>query len=190
MVLEAVTGDSDAAADRLPEVGEIVLAAPVDDRVSALRLSGLGDALGTIAQLSDGIALVMRTRETLDVLFAADEELVAFGHELVINALLTAGDTRLQNGASAEAAAQFLLRPVVRDILEAKVYRAVYTNRQLEDVLTDFWFNHFNVYLDKGQDRVYVGPIRARRHPPPRSRQVSRPARGDGNASRDAFLSG
>jgi len=28
---------------------------------------------------------------------------------------------------------------------EAKLSRAIYSNRQLEEVLTDFWFNHFNV---------------------------------------------
>jgi uncharacterized protein (DUF1800 family) len=42
------------------------------------------------------------------------------------------------------------------DLMEAKLYRAVYSNRQLEDVLTDFWFNHFNVFLDKGADRFLV----------------------------------
>ncbi len=31
------------------------------------------------------------------------------------------------------------------DLKEARVYRAVYSNRQLEEVLVDFWFNHFNV---------------------------------------------
>ena len=41
----------------------------------------------------------------------------------------------------------------VTDLMQAKLLRAVYTNRQLEDVLTDFWFNHFNVFLDKGADR-------------------------------------
>jgi uncharacterized protein (DUF1800 family) len=42
---------------------------------------------------------------------------------------------------------------IAHDLQEAKVYRAIYSNRQLEEVLTDFWFNHFNVYLDKGADR-------------------------------------
>jgi uncharacterized protein (DUF1800 family) len=32
----------------------------------------------------------------------------------------------------------------------------VYSNRQLDEVLTDFWFNHFNIYLDKGADRYLV----------------------------------
>jgi uncharacterized protein (DUF1800 family) len=45
---------------------------------------------------------------------------------------------------------------VARDLTEAKVLRAVYSSRQLEEVLDDFWFNHFNVFLDKGADRFLV----------------------------------
>jgi uncharacterized protein (DUF1800 family) len=37
------------------------------------------------------------------------------------------------------------------DLREARLYRAIYSNRQLEEVLTDFWFNHFNVDQTKGQ---------------------------------------
>lgn len=37
------------------------------------------------------------------------------------------------------------------DLREARLYRAIYSNRQLEEVLTDFWFNHFNVDQAKGQ---------------------------------------
>jgi hypothetical protein len=35
------------------------------------------------------------------------------------------------------------------DFKEAKVFRALYSNRQLEEVLVDFWFNHFNVDVGK-----------------------------------------
>jgi uncharacterized protein (DUF1800 family) len=42
---------------------------------------------------------------------------------------------------------------VAGELTEAKIYRAVYSERQLEEVLTDFWFNHFNIYLDKGADK-------------------------------------
>ncbi len=42
------------------------------------------------------------------------------------------------------------------DLNEAKLLRAVYSNRQLEAVLVDFWYNHFNVFLEKGQDRFLV----------------------------------
>ncbi len=45
---------------------------------------------------------------------------------------------------------------VNRDLSEGKLLRAIYSNRQLDEVLTDFWFNHFNIYLDKGADRFMV----------------------------------
>jgi uncharacterized protein (DUF1800 family) len=42
------------------------------------------------------------------------------------------------------------------DLKEGKVFRALYSNRQLEEVLVDFWFNHFNVWEQKAQDRVLL----------------------------------
>jgi uncharacterized protein (DUF1800 family) len=45
---------------------------------------------------------------------------------------------------------------VNQDLSEAKLLRAIYSDRQLEEVLTDFWYNHFNVFLDKGADRYMV----------------------------------
>jgi uncharacterized protein (DUF1800 family) len=45
---------------------------------------------------------------------------------------------------------------VARDLMEGKMLRAIYSSRQLEEALTDFWFNHFNVYLDKGADHYLV----------------------------------
>ena len=42
------------------------------------------------------------------------------------------------------------------DLMQAKIYRAIYSDRQLEEVLVDFWFNHFNVYLNKGPERLMV----------------------------------
>ncbi len=42
------------------------------------------------------------------------------------------------------------------DLTEGKIYRAVYSRRQLQELLTDFWYNHFNVFLDKGADRYMV----------------------------------
>jgi len=45
---------------------------------------------------------------------------------------------------------------VLGDLREAKVFRALYSNRQLEEVLVDFWFNHFNVFEGKASDRVLL----------------------------------
>jgi len=47
-------------------------------------------------------------------------------------------------------------RQVIADIEEAKLLRAVYSDRQLEEVLVDFWFNHFNVFAGKGITRNYI----------------------------------
>ena len=35
-----------------------------------------------------------------------------------------------------------------------KILRAVYSERQLQEVLTDFWFNHFNVFAEQGRSRA------------------------------------
>ena len=45
---------------------------------------------------------------------------------------------------------------VTGELAQAKLLRAVYSERQLEEVMTDFWFNHFNVFTDKGVDRLLV----------------------------------
>jgi len=45
---------------------------------------------------------------------------------------------------------------VVQELAEQKVLRAVYSERQLQEVLTDFWFNHFNVDARKGADRFLL----------------------------------
>jgi uncharacterized protein (DUF1800 family) len=45
---------------------------------------------------------------------------------------------------------------VVVELSEEKLLRAVYSERQLQEVLTDFWFNHFNVDARKGRDRFLL----------------------------------
>jgi uncharacterized protein (DUF1800 family) len=47
-------------------------------------------------------------------------------------------------------------RQVLSDLEQAKLLRAVYSERQLEEVLVDFWFNHFNVFAGKGATRNYI----------------------------------
>ena len=40
---------------------------------------------------------------------------------------------------------------MIVELAEQKLLRAIYSERQLEEVLTDFWFNHFNVDARKGR---------------------------------------
>src|SRR5881409_2341039 len=43
---------------------------------------------------------------------------------------------------------------VVDELVQAKLLRAIYSERQLQEVMTDFWFNHFNVFIGEGADRI------------------------------------
>ena len=45
---------------------------------------------------------------------------------------------------------------VVEELAMAKMTRAIYSDRQLQQVMDDFWFNHFNVFAGKGEDRYYL----------------------------------
>jgi uncharacterized protein (DUF1800 family) len=45
---------------------------------------------------------------------------------------------------------------VIEELAMAKITRAIYSERQLQQVMDDFWFNHFNVFAAKGEDRWYL----------------------------------
>lgn len=59
--------------------------------------------------------------------------------------------------AAAEKAQRERARAVVREAAEARILRAVLSRRQLQQVMVDFWFNHFNVFAEKSLDRVWIG---------------------------------
>jgi uncharacterized protein (DUF1800 family) len=47
---------------------------------------------------------------------------------------------------------------IQNELAEAKMLRAIYGQRQLEEQLVNFWFNHFNVFAGKDYDRWYIAP--------------------------------
>ena len=42
--------------------------------------------------------------------------------------------------------------------MQVRLVRDIYSERQLEAVMTDFWLNHFNVYVRKNQNEPYLIP--------------------------------
>jgi uncharacterized protein (DUF1800 family) len=46
-------------------------------------------------------------------------------------------------------------RAFMSQLVSERVARAVASNRQLEEVMTDFWLNHFNVFAGKGPPQPY-----------------------------------
>jgi uncharacterized protein (DUF1800 family) len=45
---------------------------------------------------------------------------------------------------------------IIMELAQAKVLRAIYSERQLQEVMADFWYNHFNVFAPKGADKWLV----------------------------------
>jgi len=70
---------------------------------------------------------------------------------------------RLMQGFTPEqieivAAMQGPTRVVGAEALETRLLRDVYSERQLQAVMTDFWLNHFSVYVRKNQNEAYYLP--------------------------------
>jgi uncharacterized protein (DUF1800 family) len=49
------------------------------------------------------------------------------------------------------------VRGLQRPAIESRLFRALESPSQLEEVMVDFWFNHFNVFQYKSYERVMVG---------------------------------
>jgi uncharacterized protein (DUF1800 family) len=56
------------------------------------------------------------------------------------------------------AALQGSNRMVSGELLQSRLMRDIYSDRQLQAVMTDFWLNHFNVYIRKNQNEPYLIP--------------------------------
>jgi hypothetical protein len=76
-----------------------------------------------------------------------------------------AGDTAMNKGAARRdilagnpqlAAALRQSQQLVGQIQSAQLARAVTTERQLDEVMVDFWENHFSVFSGKGQTRLFL----------------------------------
>ncbi len=46
---------------------------------------------------------------------------------------------------------------VAQEAVQLRLLRGIASPCQLEECLTDFWFNHFNVFVDKGLDHLWLG---------------------------------
>jgi uncharacterized protein (DUF1800 family) len=65
----------------------------------------------------------------------------------------TAGIPELQREALAVRQPPMFVN---QELIDSRMYRALYSNRQLEEVLVDFWLNHFNVFNAKGPARMLL----------------------------------
>ena len=64
--------------------------------------------------------------------------------------------TRREAMTPAQTEVLRLERNALSELMQAKLVRAIYSERQLEEMMVDFWFNHFNVFVGKGAVRLYL----------------------------------
>jgi uncharacterized protein (DUF1800 family) len=69
---------------------------------------------------------------------------------------MDAPDTKREARTPAQTEAIRMEREALSELMQAKLLRAAYSERQLEEVMVDFWFNHFNVFVGKGAVRLYL----------------------------------
>ncbi len=111
-------------------------------------------------QLDDGQKEILRNGKPADIVALLDTMPPAEQYD-VLDSMPNGARQKLYPPASPDLRRRIQIfngsvQVVNQDLSEAKLLRAVYSNRQLEEVLTDFWYNHFNVFLDKGADRYMV----------------------------------
>ena len=92
------------------------------------------------------------------VLALSPKQMVEFRTGLTPEEMTAVGEGMTPLQRETLAALPGSLRMVALEAMEARLDRDVYSNRQLEAVMTDFWLNHFNVYAGKNQNEPYLLP--------------------------------
>jgi uncharacterized protein (DUF1800 family) len=92
------------------------------------------------------------------VLAMAPEDFVSFRQSLSAQELMQFGDGLTPQQKEIFAAMQNSTRMVGAEEMQVRLVRDIYSERQLEAVMTDFWLNHFNVYVRKNQNEPYYIP--------------------------------
>jgi uncharacterized protein (DUF1800 family) len=92
------------------------------------------------------------------ILTMPPEELVRFRKSLSKSELLAAAQGLSPIQRETLAALQGSPRMIGAELLEMRMLRDIYSERQLEAVMTDFWLNHFNVYIKKNQNEPFLLP--------------------------------
>jgi uncharacterized protein (DUF1800 family) len=92
------------------------------------------------------------------ILAMPPKELVAFRKSLSRAELAAAADGLSPIQRETLAALQGSPKMIGAELLESRMIRDIYSERQLEAVMTDFWLNHFNVYIKKNQNEPYLLP--------------------------------
>jgi uncharacterized protein (DUF1800 family) len=119
----------------------------IPDAALASRLAGLRTAGLSTAELMDGYDIPREAKREI-----AKRRADASGTPSEDEARKARREVLAEYGGQMKGTP----RQVVEELQSAKILRAVYSERQLDEVLVDFWMNHFNVFANKGPERFLI----------------------------------
>jgi uncharacterized protein (DUF1800 family) len=117
-----------------------------EDQATAARIAGDLFALPKEQRMTALIKLPVPDRIAFTTYVAGDQK----------NLLLASFNPRERELFNAMAANIVSSQQIVNELSQAKLLRAILSERQVQEVMTDFWFNHFNVFIHKDSDRWYT----------------------------------
>jgi uncharacterized protein (DUF1800 family) len=116
------------------------------DQASAARIAGDLFSLPKNQRMATLIELPVADRIAFTSYLAGDQK-------NLLMADFNPREREIFNAMNANVGASY---QIVNELSQAKLVRAVLSERQLQEVMTDFWFNHFNVYIGKDSDQWYT----------------------------------
>jgi uncharacterized protein (DUF1800 family) len=116
------------------------------DQATAARIAGTLFALPRDQRMNALLKMPVTDRIAFTTYVAGDQR----------NLLLSQFTPREREIFNAMAANVGSSGQIANELSQAKLLRAIVSERQLQEVMTDFWFNHFNVYIGKDSDQWYT----------------------------------
>jgi len=156
---DAAKGDGQAMSPEMAKIGA--------QEKSALPGDGVDPSMPAMAvheeQFYSGLEAVkiinLPPEERMQkILSMKPDELVAFRRSLSQRELADAAEGLTPQQREVLGSLQGSPRMIGAELLASRMLRDIYSERQLEAVMTDFWLNHFNVYIRKNQQEPYMLP--------------------------------
>jgi uncharacterized protein (DUF1800 family) len=116
------------------------------DQATAARIAGELFALPKDQRMAALIKLPVPERIAFATYVAGEQRNLLIGQS-------TVREREIFNGMAAKVG---IPSQMISELSQAKILRAILSERQVQEVMTDFWFNHFNIYIGKDSDQWYT----------------------------------
>ena len=116
------------------------------DQATAVRIAGDLFTLPKNERMAALIKLPVPDRIAFTTYVAGDQKSLLLSQ-------FSPREREIFNGMAANIGSTY---QIINELSQAKILRAVLSERQLQEVMTDFWFNHFNIYIGKDSDQWYT----------------------------------